>query len=435
MNETVKRIVELLFQDVEMNDEVKAIHDEVMDNCQERFGDLIGRGLTEDEAIAAVVESLKGMEEVLAGYPRRAGEAQAKNAPNSAQSAVLGSGGEAAFSARELRRVKVNLLNEDVTLEPSPDAEVHVVSRLEDEDGGKVKICTELVDGELRVTRSGSGENYYSYTGRLDNEKFGEFFKGIFSGEFKWDSLGEMVGSLTRSVKVNFGNAAPVRIQVPAAARLMSIQVETTSGDVGVDNLSVNELKITSRSGDLRVELPVTDTLNSVEIRTNSGDVEAWLAADQAVLQSLSGDVRFVGRARVLTANSTSGDVTIESREGCCEACEVGSVSGDVHCSGPIKALKARSTSGDVAMRGASEEISFSTVSGDVNLEPQGGWLRSVEGHTTSGDVTIQLPGESREADINFHTVSGDISQGIASISGAPLSIAVRTVSGDLRVW
>ena len=100
MNETVAKIVELLFQDVEMNGEVQAIHDEVMNNCQERFGDLLARGLTEDEAVAAVVESLKGMEEVLAGYPRRQAARQPEAAADAAE--VLG---ESVFSAEGLRQL------------------------------------------------------------------------------------------------------------------------------------------------------------------------------------------------------------------------------------------------------------------------------------------------------------------------------------------
>ena len=36
MNETVKRIVEILFQDTEMTEEVQAMRDELMGNCQQR---------------------------------------------------------------------------------------------------------------------------------------------------------------------------------------------------------------------------------------------------------------------------------------------------------------------------------------------------------------------------------------------------------------
>lgn len=52
-NETVERIVNLLFQDVEMTDEVQALYDETMSNCQERYQDMTSRGLSDDDAIAA----------------------------------------------------------------------------------------------------------------------------------------------------------------------------------------------------------------------------------------------------------------------------------------------------------------------------------------------------------------------------------------------
>ena len=48
MNATVQRIVELLFEDLEMSAEVQAIKDEVMNNCQERYEDLLAQGLSED---------------------------------------------------------------------------------------------------------------------------------------------------------------------------------------------------------------------------------------------------------------------------------------------------------------------------------------------------------------------------------------------------
>ena len=71
MNQTVKRIVDILFQETVENDETKALHEELMNNCQEHYQDLISRGLSEDEAVAEVVESLKGMKDVIAQYPKK----------------------------------------------------------------------------------------------------------------------------------------------------------------------------------------------------------------------------------------------------------------------------------------------------------------------------------------------------------------------------
>ena len=432
MNETVAKIVELLFQDVEMNDEVKAIHDEVMNNCQERFGDLLNRGLDEDEAIAAVVESLKGMEEVLAGYPRKAAEdKRVEQSGFRVHSAVLGgNGGRAAFSAQGLRRVSVNLLNEDLTMEPSPDDEVHVVCNLSESDKHQVMVTAELVNGELRVTREKSGENRGKFKGdvHIDGKDI-----DFFAKDFSFENLGDMLGKLMRNIQVNFDGDERVCIQVPGFVHLEQMCVQTTSGNVGMDGVITDILDMSSRSGDLRVELPGSHRLDRAEVHTTSGDAEVWLSADRAVLQSMSGDMRFVGAARVLDASSTSGDVFVEMNAGTCEQCKVRSVSGDVECTGVVRQVSASTTSGDVNINTASETISFSTVSGDIGMMLQDGGLRAIDGHTTSGDVNINLPSGVREADMRLHTTSGDVSH-IASVGNAPLRIAVNTVSGNIRV-
>ena len=58
MNETVRGMVEKLFENTGMNDETKALMDEVMNNCLERCADLTEKGLPEEEILAAVSESL-----------------------------------------------------------------------------------------------------------------------------------------------------------------------------------------------------------------------------------------------------------------------------------------------------------------------------------------------------------------------------------------
>ena len=40
MNDTITKIVALLFEDLEETDETVALHDEILQNCQERYADL-----------------------------------------------------------------------------------------------------------------------------------------------------------------------------------------------------------------------------------------------------------------------------------------------------------------------------------------------------------------------------------------------------------
>ena len=104
-NETVERIVNLLFQDVEMTDEVQALYDETMSNCQERYQDMTSRGLSDDDAIAAVVESLKGMEDVISQYPKKSESPEAEEAPKSADVPVDDDGDASRRISLSIRRI------------------------------------------------------------------------------------------------------------------------------------------------------------------------------------------------------------------------------------------------------------------------------------------------------------------------------------------
>ena len=57
MNDTITKIVALLFEDLEETDETVALHDEILQNCQERYADLTAGGMTADEATKAVINT------------------------------------------------------------------------------------------------------------------------------------------------------------------------------------------------------------------------------------------------------------------------------------------------------------------------------------------------------------------------------------------
>ena len=64
MNASITGIIDVLFKDTAMNNETRALYEELLNNCQEHYDDLVSRGVSETEALDAVVESLQGMKEV-----------------------------------------------------------------------------------------------------------------------------------------------------------------------------------------------------------------------------------------------------------------------------------------------------------------------------------------------------------------------------------
>ncbi|MBQ8136289.1 MAG: hypothetical protein IJ174_02550, partial [Clostridia bacterium] len=70
MREDVIEMVNRLFENLTMTDEVAALREEVLNNCLDRYSDLIAGGADEAEALSSVRESLSGMEEMLSEFPK-----------------------------------------------------------------------------------------------------------------------------------------------------------------------------------------------------------------------------------------------------------------------------------------------------------------------------------------------------------------------------
>ncbi len=397
MNDTVARIVELMFQDLEMSDEVAAIRDEVMDNCQERYNDLVASGMDEDDAIAAVVESLKGMDEVLASYKRR----KTQKEPEKAKWYYV-------FNDTEVQRIDLNLVNEDVTIVPSEDEYFHVKW-----DGEETPLVQcEVADGVMKIDRK-PGEAYVHR-----NEKEQIHFS-TENGETTFDSLesalenlGKSVDSTLKSVGETlrnlFGgkgeglnikfriNDGGVVIQVPESA-LPEVKLLTTSGDVKITDVALRAMDIVTTSGDVRIDLNEDQGLPHAAIRTTSGDVDAEIFAREANVTSISGDLEIEGRLEKLHAATTSGDIDVRA---------------------------------DVA------SMTFKTISGDADLTFDSVELREVNGSTISGDVDVSLPSGVGVIAIQTRTRSGDVHTHCNTNGCGPtVSGTISTISGDIAIW
>lgn len=390
-NETVERIVNLLFQDVEMTDEVQALYDETMSNCQERYQDMTSRGLSDDDAIAAVVESLKGMEDVISQYPKKSEAPEAEEAPKSADVPVDDDGdGEQTdftFHPADIGRIEMTMVCDDVHLEESPDGDVHV--RFEDVEGAKASICR-IEDGILRVCRDPDApkRNRSSFT------VSGSFANGRLYVK-KPNRFGQELGKLFSSIKPNITVSRSIGDVTLCIPRIFDkpISVLTTSGDIEARDIHVTDLNFTSTSGDISIELFAP--LNRGAFTTTSGDID--IEAD-------------------------ANDVQIST------------VSGDVEIHGDYDHLKFASTSGDVELEAKVRQCDFSSVSGDLDLRFTGA-LSLINGSTTSGDIDVELPDDTGTNNIDVHSRSGDISMRRSGRRGSrTVTGSIRSVSGDIEI-
>ena len=367
MNQTVKRIVDLLFEDTIENEETRALHEELMNNCQEHYEDLISRGLTEEEATGEVVESLKGMKDVIAEYPKKSGVAQPRVQEPTGRS----------WTFTGIDCLLAETTDQDLDVSPSADDTIRIYC--DDPDG----LTCEQTGRRLVIK------------GVKKREKFSAPFEMEDGEEITLSGILNKVGQAIRNVAASFANGAPIRIEVPDEG-METIELNSRSGDINCSCAFARNMTVRSTSGDVDLDPETEKTAMKLLVSTVSGEAGVIGSAMTAEVSSMSGDVSVDGVFGKLQIKSTSGDVDFA---GSVEELTASSVSGDTDISVEnmtLKRIDARSTSGDVeielpeGMTGVHAECS--TVSGEVMSrvsEAGSGAPVQIHAKSVSGDVRI----------------------------------------------
>jgi len=264
--------------------------------------------------------------------------------------------------------------------------------------------------------------------------------------------------SVTQQVPVADGPAPRIEVRNPAG----SVTVDAIEGAAQVDVLVeplddaaeelLDRVEIDVRGGDpdsptrVRVTVPERRLLRTpafaVRITTPAGTAARIAVASAEVeltggfgdleLTSASGDLD-VDQGTDVHMRTASGDARIGTVDG---RASVGTASGDVRIGRAAGPLQLRTASGDVSVEHAAADVSISTASGDATVGAAAGGAVQIK--TGSGDSAVGVvPGLRVWLDLS--SVSGRIvSQlddgGPAGDGPAALTLAMRSVSGDLRI-
>ncbi|MBR6028277.1 MAG: DUF4097 family beta strand repeat protein [Clostridia bacterium] len=411
MNETVKRLVDLLFEELEQTEEVSEMREEVLNNCQEHYADLVAGGLAEDDALAAIAESLSGMEETLAGYPRREPmEKVAEKKPAGAQSWDRTE--EKAESNQTFLRceeLEIDVREADIYLVQGTGAGDGVTVRVENDEDGVIRVQEEngrVVVRQTGVMGGGKKINYH----------------------FDGDSLADLAGSVTTILQQALRGVA--RVMTASGARVT----------VEVAGSGAPKARIRSVSGDVTVKAAMPGFTGDLEISTTSGDVEIRRdqdAFDRLFLRTVSGDIDVKADTGEFSVTTMSGDMELT---GDSRLTSITTTSGDIELAGDCGELTIRTTSGDMSGTVSCGNTMITTTSGDFRIqiaEPED--VRSPGSFrfaSTSGDLMLRLPRGVREADVTTHSVSGEQRlNGVQNRAGAPFRMELRSVSGDIEVY
>ncbi len=362
MNATIERIVGLLFEDIEESEEVRAIHEEVLTNCQERYEDLRSSGLSDDEATAAVIESLKGMEEMLKPYPRR--QVQKEESTENAFGLTIDPAQNTVCEI-DLKQMK----NANISVQTSPDQLLHLSC-----SDSKCTFESTLQNGVLTISRTDRRLNAEAHV------------------EFELNDIGALFQKLANRLATALNQLGGIRLtlQLPPTLR-PALCIETTSGEIDLSHVELARLRVCAASSDISI---VGCRMQEMNISTASGDIEVERTEITCAAQiaSTSGDVDWLGD---------------------CPSLSVRSVSGDMQASGVLDDLAFKTVSGDVraVLHGPRlRMVQGRTVSGDVSLSLPVGVEANIICRTTSGDIR-QRPNSVPHSPVHVEisTVSGDI--------------------------
>ena len=145
---------------------------------------------------------------------------------------------------------------------------------------------------------------------------------------------------------------------------------------------------------------------------------------------------------RSLSVGTVSANVTIDDPAFHMEKLDFESVSGNLNAVIDLAGtVELETVSGELTINGRINKFDAESVSGDVLLDCRNGAPRELDADTTSGDVEFCLP-QDADLSLEYDTVSGDFDSAHAmNIHGETYMIGngrgdwkVETVSGDLTV-
>lgn len=211
------------------------------------------------------------------------------------------------------------------------------------------------------------------------------------------------IGGWSRSSDVNFTVVLPTH---------SSLQIDATSGEVNCRGVFDN-VRVNAASGNANV-----DTVTGpARIESASGNVTLDTAHSQVFLGAASGNVRLgdaLGEHSV-EVNSASGNM------------EIGTVNGPLSVGG---------ASGDIRVTEARRDVTANSASGNVTLDLVHTGV--VTAQSNSGDIRVRV-GAGIPTWLDLHSLSGDISTDQADDNGPTegeetLELRANTVSGNIRI-
>jgi hypothetical protein len=202
------------------------------------------------------------------------------------------------------------------------------------------------------------------------------------------------------------------------------VSISNIAGTVNVTAWDRNEVQVGGELGDGAKPLAITGTAGNLSIKVEPQGGSGWFNWGSNSRMEPTTLELHVPRAASLDVNVVSAPLVIDGLDG--GSIEVQSVSGRSRINARTPSLKVNSVSGGIEQAGHATRAELRTVSGDILAPVLGG---TVDLQTISG--RIQANGGPWQQ-LTLSTVSGDVQLGGALAPGGSLDI--DSMSGDVQL-
>ena len=253
-----------------------------------------------------------------------------------------------------------------------------------------------------------------------------------------------------------FSMSPSIEIELFLPEGIVLIEAGSSSGDMELNEVSVEELVLHTKSGDVSANYLVCDRISmdtmsgdinlvktiskNTAIATKSGDcivdrLEGVDGVGGLVVRTASGDAEVKSiQAATVEIGTASGDISADSIQGV--NAKFNTASGDIDindCHGEF--LEANTASGDIGVKADYKKYNVKSQSGEVSLESR--YDADVIANSTSGDVSVQIVEALETYQVSMHSVSGEcntVGQTKSESSVPTRTIEAKTISGDINV-
>ncbi|WP_406247146.1 DUF4097 family beta strand repeat-containing protein [Microbacterium sp. M] len=237
---------------------------------------------------------------------------------------------------------------------------------------------------------------------------------------------------------------------------LVGGQVDVVAHDepgirIEVHGVTTKDLRIESDGTQIEIDHPQIGWDNFLEVFRNFGSggpkAEVSVAVPRGIALNLgvvNAGALVSGLANDAKLNTVSGDIIVDTHTG---DLSVNTVSGDVQIRELTGSINANSVSGDVAVTGSVRRITIDTVSGAIWADATGN-INTINLNTVAGNSTIRLE-ETLPANYVMRSMSGRVMvDGIdrgatgptnytgsaGELAGSFVDVRANSVSGDITV-